>query len=335
VQADCANELVQMSLKDLDVKPAADGVTPPTALAERIAGLSKQIEKLLAEGAAFAVGHEMPSALALDQPLPRAEVQDLDQAVATDLEGWTLSALRDRVRYLESALSQRSAEADEWMAAGQVERGHLAVAQDQLAHAQAALAQERLERERAESSAGRLAAELELLTNLLHEIQAADADRRSALEAQLAETSDALDESRRELDDHAQQIRALEAEIEALVTDAEIWRRDQDRVEKGLADERHRTDQYRDVAERLQTLCTYQRGEAAELREKIANLESEAAALRSARTAAEDLQERQRIALQRLRQTLSWRATAPVRNLAKVLKKMMKVLRSLGSASAS
>jgi chromosome segregation ATPase len=296
-------------------------------LAARIAALAARVEVILAEQS-DELGHDKALRDSAPDPKPdQIPVPGSDRIdAADDVEAGAY--LRDRLAYLESALAQRSAEAEEWMASDRSARQYLLAAEGELAAARAALLQERSDRSRAEKNASRLAEEIELLTRLLGEVEEREADRRRVLEADVATARASAQESRRDLEDRARHILDLEARIEVMVTEAETWQRDRSRVEKGLAEERLRTDQYRDVAQRMQTLCTYQHGEMALLREKVVNLESQVSDLQDARSTAEATAEKQRLAAQGLRQTLSWKATAPIRNLAKTLRRMLKAFQS-------
>lgn len=123
----------------------------------------------------------------------------------------------------------------------------------------------------------------------------------------------------------AQQALALEREDRA-VADATIERLKEeldtltkllleveDREAHKLRAERLKADQYRDVAERLQTLCRHQKHELTNLRDRLAEAEAKAI--------------KHQEAYLRTRRSVSWKVTAPLRNVLKQLKKLLKAMR--------
>lgn len=219
-------------------------------------------------------------------------------SLPTDLSAYALS---DQVSYLHSALSQRSAEADEWMRSDRSAR-------DLLAEARAELTREQAARARAEENVERLTAELEDLTRLLIEVEKREARK----------IADGKAEAVRDLSDaHALQIAELEARIRRLVDEAREWSQARDGIERSLADERNRTDQYRDVAERMQALCVYQSRELALLRDRLG--ESESRSEGQTRDFDKLMGD-----YRKMRQTTSWKATAPIRKFFKALRKLLR-----------
>ncbi len=194
------------------------------------------------------------------------------------------------------------------MSADRAARRMLADAQTALRQAEQALTHESATRAQAEKDVARLNEEIELLTQLLIEIEQREA---STVQAAKAEVVGILSKV------HGQQIAELEARIATLVGEADDWRRVRDGVERGLAEERVKTDQYRDVADKMQALCIYQSREMGLLRERVGESESQAEArLQDFNRLMGDYRE--------IRQTTSWRATAPFRKFFRSLKRLLR-----------
>lgn len=234
-----------------------------------------------------------------------ASMSGRETALPADFSGYDLN---DQISYLKSALNQRSAEADEWMSSDRAARDLLAESRAALERIEAELLRERGARERAEENVERLTQELEDLTRLLIEVE----------EREARKIADGKAEAIQELsEEHALQVSELEARIRRLVAEAREWSEARDGVERSLADERARTDQYRDVAERMQALCTYQSRELALLRDRLGEQESRSEG--QTRDFNKLLAE-----YRKMRQTMSWKATAPIRKFFKALRKLFK-----------
>lgn len=256
-----------------------------TSLTLRIEALSSRIDSLLSETlqtAAPTAGLSAITALEGGGPVDDA-LSDYPQ--------------KDQISYLQSALSQRSAEAEEWMSADRSARELLASSQAALSKAEAALSREQAARTRAEEAFERLTLEIEELTLLLLEVEEREAH---TVAAGKAEAVAALSK------EHGRQIAELELRTHA-----------KDGIEQGLADERARTDQYRDVAEKMQALCVYQNRELALLRERIGDSEQRA------ERQTKDF-DRLMNDYRKIRQTTSWKATAPIRSFFKMLKRLLR-----------
>ncbi len=294
-----------MELSDMQTR---SGASARVALTTRIEALSARVEGLLSQRAE--AGSSLSSTGSTARRTTRSPAGDRNGGYGSDSFHHDASdpAWSDQVSYLQSALTQRSVEAEEWMSADREARKLLEASQRALGKSEKELERERAARLRAEEDILRLTEELETLTRLLVEVE-----EREARTIKAAKTEAIADVSR----DHTRQIADLQAKIRALLDEAEKWHRDRDGVERGSAEERLRTDQYRDVAEKMQALAVYQTRELSVMREQLGEAE--------ARSAKHQQDFDQLMASYRkTRQTLSWRATAPIRKFFRALKRLLK-----------
>lgn len=297
-----------MELSDMHMRT---GSSDRVALTTRIDALSARVEGLLSQRAEAASALSSTSRQ-VSRPSRTGRNGGYGQTIDDGLDVLPTDpsdpAWSDQVSYLQSALTQRSAEAEEWMSSDRAARKMLAASQAALGKSEKELERERAARLRAEEDIVRLTEELETLTRLLVEVEEREA---RTIRAAKADVVAAVSK------DYSRQISDLEARIRGLLDEAEQWHRDRDGVEKSSAAERLRTDQYRDVAEKMQALAVYQTRELSLLRERVSEAEARS---EKQQQDFDHLMNNYR----KTRQTLSWRATAPIRKFFRALRRLLK-----------